>query len=132
MRRRMLGGLCGVVGGWTAARGVATPTGRVAAARARGGRRCRRWAKLGPKQKQARRLDGPHGWEASWAGKTKYLIWKRNTSSENEITPLKTKYLLWKQNTSSENEIPPLKMKYLLWKRNNWVETRTTNEILLF
>jgi hypothetical protein len=60
MKRRMLGGLCGVVGGWTAVRGVATPTGRVAVARAGGGRRCRRWAKLGPKQKQARRLDGPH------------------------------------------------------------------------
>jgi hypothetical protein len=39
---------------------------------------------------------------------------------------------LAKWNTSSENKIPPLKTKYLLWKWNNWVETRTTNEILLF
>jgi hypothetical protein len=45
------------------AHGAAMLTGRVAAARAsEGRRRCQRWAKLGPKQKRAGRLDGPSWW----------------------------------------------------------------------
>jgi hypothetical protein len=42
------------------AHGAAMLTERVAAAQAsEGRRRCQRWAKLGPKQKRAGRLDGP-------------------------------------------------------------------------
>jgi hypothetical protein len=65
-KRKVVGHLFGSAPhAWRRARqvvvhGAATPTGQVAAARAsEGRRRCRRWAKLGPKQKQAGRLDGP-------------------------------------------------------------------------